>query len=235
MDEPLLSKRYSDEFLSPLLVPFQQNNSILRTGLCVLMSLVPVLNVVYLTGYKHQTMIATAKEDDIPPDPMNVIQIGLSGLILSFLNIFFYLIPILLMYVMGFSPILYLLKISDVVSGSLSFLDWLLGLFSRFAIVIGWQIVFGPLFLSAQMHYAKRGSLLTFLNLPYHLFFVLRNISFFVKAELFSWMFWILAIVMEGLVAPTGIGLLLWPPLVAAVYIISTGYEYGVRAQYIEL
>ena len=85
--------------------------------------------------------------------------------------------------------------------------------------------------MSAQMHYAKGRSILTFLNFPYHVFYVLRNITFFVKVEIFSWLFWFLAIVMEGLVAPTGIGLVLWPPVVAAAYIMSTGYEYGLQAQ----
>ena len=231
MEEPVAQKRYRDDFFAPITVPFQQNDSFLRTGVCALLSLVPILNLVYLTGYKHQVMIATASDNDIPPDPMNLSGIAISGLILTVLNIIFYLIPVIVMFAMGLSPLEYLFQFGDVMSGSLPILDWIGGMIGRFALLIGWHIVFAPVFMSAQMHYAKRGSVMTFLNIPYHFFYVLRHLSFFVKVEIFSWVFWVLAIVMEVLVTPTGVGLVLWPPVVAAVYIISTGYEYGVKAQ----
>ena len=231
MDEPVVQKRYPDDFFAPLTVPFQQNESFLRTGVCALLSLVPILNLVYLTGYKHQVMIATANDDDIPPDPMNFSSIALSGLILTVLNIIFYLIPVVAMYAVGLSPMAYLFQFGDVLSGSLPLLDWIGGMIGRFVIVILWHIALAPIFTSAQMHYARGSSVMTFLNIPYHFFYVLRHISFFVKAEIFSWVFWALAVLMEVLVTPTGIGLVLWPPMVAAVYIISSGYEYGVKAQ----
>ena len=141
MDEPIVQKRYSDDFLAPVTVPFQQNSSLLRTGICALLSLVPILNLVYLTGYKHQMMIAAAHEDDIPPDPMNFSNIVLSGLILTVLNIIFYLIPIIAMFVVGLSPSAYLFKFADVISGSLPLLEWVGGMIGRFVIVLLWHLV----------------------------------------------------------------------------------------------
>ena len=231
MEEPIKKTKYSDDFFAPLSIPFQQHDSIMRTGICALLSLVPILNLVYLTGYKHQMMVAVAHEDEIPPDPMNISAIAISGLILTILNVIFYLIPILAMFLLGFSPLEYLLAIGDVFRGSLSVFDWVLGMIGRFAILVFWQIAFGPIFMSAQMHYAKRGSILVFFNFIHHVLYVLRHGFFFLRVEVFSWLFWFVAIVIEGIVAPTGIGLILWPPMVAAVYVISTGYEYGVKAQ----
>ena len=224
-------QKYEGNFFSPLIIPFQQENSILRTGLCVLMSLVPILNLVYLTGYKHHVMIDTIQQKEIPSEPMNILPILKYGLIITTLSIIFYTIPIVCMFLLGLSPLVYLLALSDVFSGTLSFGDWFLGLIVRCSILIVWQILLGPIFMSAQMQYAKHGSILTFLNIPFHIYYVLRNIIFFIKAEIFSLLFWALAFIVELVIAPTGIGLFLWPPFVAAIYIISSGYEYGVQAK----
>jgi hypothetical protein len=231
--------RHPQGFLDGLTQPLDQPDAFSRIAICSLIAMIPVVNLVYLAGYKMEIMKRVAQQNEhFLPDPTKeVISIFLEGLRMVFMGFIYYLIPLIGLWMADLGVIQHLLEFDQVFKAdnfgefAKDLLDWCLGLLGRMLLFIVWDFLMDPIYMSAKMRYARTGRLSTFLNIPGHALEALRNITFHFKAMAFSLFFWLGTFVVEGLMSVTVVGGLLFPFIVAALYAISTGYEYGAYAQ----
>jgi len=233
--------RHPRGFLDGLSQPLNQPDSIARIAICSVIAMIPVFNLVYLAGYKMEIMKRVARqEEDFLPDPTQVLTICAEGLRMVMVGIVYYLIPLLGLFLAELGVIQHLLDFDQVLEadsigeGLSELFDWSLGLLMRMLLLIIWDLLMDPVLMSAKMHYARHGRMRTFFNIPGHAIAAIRDFLFHLKAVLFSLLFWSVAIIVEGMLSATVIGGFLFPFLVAALYAISTGYEYGAQAQTVD-
>jgi hypothetical protein len=230
--------RHPRGFLDGLSQPLNHPDSVTRIAICSAIAVIPVFNLVYLAGYKMEIMKRVARqEEDFLPDPAQVLPICLEGLRMVMVGLVYYLIPLLGLFLAELGVIQHLLDFDQVLEadsigeGLRELFDWSLGLLMRMLLLIIWDLLMDPVLMSAKMHYARHGRMRTFFNLPRHAFAALRDFVFHLKAGFFSLFFWTVAFIVQGFMSATIIGGFLFPFLVAALYAISTGYEYGAHAQ----
>lgn len=232
-------------FFAPFLFLLQQDRALARLWWVPLLALLPIM----LRGWRLELVRRIARREE-PPAPLpagpNLGKFLLNGVLLWVMTALYMLVPLLIIWTTGiggyaeaFDNLLYLRDyVGTLVSGGSQVRP--LGQFLReeigewmiiLALTGVWSVVGPILYRAAMIRHAFTGSLLTFVNIPGSLLFLLRNLLGFAYVFVIALCALIAAALLGLAMSVTLLGAPLAALVVPAVYYAITGSAYGFLAR----
>ncbi len=222
-----------------LIFPLFQKNWFSKTWWLVLLAMIPILDLVFLRGWRVQLVHNMAKGyDDILPSP-NIIKYFFNGLILWIMTGFYLVIPFIIIFLVGAGELGTFIDISkwaidSLVSStapektlSLILQESAVNYSIRITIAFLWLLVSMPIYRIGMIRFAITGRWSCFLNIPLNTFLVIKHIKHFILMWIFGFFLIVFLTIIYTILTATIVLAILAPLVVLMVYYGATGYEFG--------